>query len=208
MKGCQARNSKERLAIHFLFFCFVFLFQCSKTGFPTGDSEKNLSEPFLPLVTTGLGSYLSTSRFDQFAEQNIEWNRFLGTWQEMKRIDNLFQQGLTNVSAEYQLLGDGNIRVINQGTNPNGVSRLEGIALLPNPNIGKLKVSFLYPFFFGDYLILKIDRTNYQTALIGGPEANFLWIFSREKTISPAVETEYIQYARTIGYDTNRLLAY
>ncbi|WP_244245574.1 lipocalin family protein [Leptospira kemamanensis] len=52
------------------------------------------------------------------------------------------------------------------------------------------------------------NRTYYQTALIGGPDPNFLWVFSREKTISQSIVNEYIQYAKTIGYDTNRLQSY
>jgi apolipoprotein D and lipocalin family protein len=116
--------------------------------------------------------------------------------------------GLTNVTADYALREDGNIRVKNEGETITGRSSLEGVAIIVNPSVGKLKVSFLYPLFFGDYLILKIDRNGYQTALIGGPEPNFLWIFSREPTISSVTENEYIQFAKTIGYDTNRLLAY
>ncbi|WP_246839306.1 lipocalin family protein [Leptospira levettii] len=183
----------------------VTFFQCSPSLFPNDKNSSNSENPFLPLLSVSLGTYLSPSRFDAYAEKNIDWNRFLGTWFEIKRIDNPFQSGLTNVSAEYSLREDGNIRVKNQGTSANGPITIEGVALLPDPNLGKLKVSFLYPIFFGDYLILKVDRQGYQTALIGGPESNFLWIFAREKTISQTIETEYILYAQTIGYDTNRL---
>ncbi|WP_108958419.1 lipocalin family protein [Leptospira ellinghausenii] len=203
MEGILPINQKwKQLCFYTLVITF---FQCSPSFFPNEKNSSNLENPSLPLISVSLGSYLSPSRFDAYAEKNIDWNRFLGTWIEIKRIDNPFQSGLTNVSAEYSLREDGNIRVKNQGISSNGPTTIEGIALLPDPNFGKLKVSFLYPIFFGDYLILKIDRQGYQSALIGGPESNFLWVFSREKTISQSIETEYILYAQTIGYDTNRL---
>lgn len=203
MEGNLYFNQKWKVLCFYILI--VTFFHCSPSLIPNDKNSSNSENPFLPFLSVSLGTYLSPSRFDVFAEKNIDWNRFLGTWYEIKRIDNPFQSGLTNVSAEYSLREDGNIRVKNQGTSANGPITIEGVALLPDPNLGKLKVSFLYPIFFGDYLILKVDRQGYQTALIGGPESNFLWIFAREKTIPQSIETEYILYAQTIGYDTNRL---
>lgn len=193
---------------HQSFFLMFFFFHCSLSQFPNAKETNESEFPFVSLLSVSLGTYVSSSRFDRYVESNLEWSRFLGKWHEIKRIDNPFQMGLTNVTADYALREDGNIRVKNEGETITGRSSLEGVAIIVNPSVGKLKVSFLYPLFFGDYLILKIDRNGYQTALIGGPEPNFLWIFSREPTISSVTENEYIQFANTIGYDTNRLLAY
>ncbi|MCT8332760.1 lipocalin family protein [Leptospira sp. 85282-16] len=188
----------------------VFLFfSCTNVTF-SQDKKNTLEEnPLYPFLTIGILTYLSTSDFDSYAEKDIDWSRFLGTWKEIKRIDTSFQKGLKQVTAEYSLLEDGSIRVTNQGTTETGETNLlVGKALLPNPKVGKLKVSFFYPFFFGDYLILKIDRTGYQTALIGGPDPNFLWLFSRTDSLPIEVETSYIQYAKSIGYFTDRLLSF
>ncbi|XDD47882.1 lipocalin family protein [Leptospira sp. WS39.C2] len=204
MEGKIKQKGKIRGTI-LLAIVFLFIQNCNPT-LPNQNGPKD--NPYTSLLSVSLGSFVSTSRFDVYAERNIDWNRFLGTWNEIRRIDNSFQTGLSDVTATYTLQNDGNIQVINRGISANGQSSLSGVAILPDPSVGKLKVSFLYPVFFGDYLILRIDRSGYQTALIGGPEPNFLWIFSREKTISQDVENEYIQYAQTIGYDTNRLQQY
>lgn len=182
---------------------------CTNFSIPK-DKKNSLEEnPLYPFLTIGVLTYLSTSDFDSYAEKDIDWSRFLGTWKEIKRIDTSFQKGLKQVTADYSLLEDGSIRVTNQGTTETGETNvLVGKALLPNPKVGKLKVSFFYPFFFGDYLILKIDRTGYQTALIGGPDPNFLWLFSRTDSLPIEVETSYIQYAKSIGYFTDRLLPF
>lgn len=201
-------SNVSKLFTSYLLIGFILFNRCSTRSISIETKRETDESPIVDLLKIGAVSYLSTSPFDSYAETNVDWNSFLGTWNEIKRIDNSFQSGLTEVSATYSLQGDGTIRVTNQGLSASGETRLDGVALIPNPPVGKLKVSFFFPFFFGDYLILRIDRTGYRTALIGGPDPNFLWVFSREKTIPQQVETEYIEYAKTIGYDTNRLLSY
>ncbi|TGL72463.1 lipocalin family protein [Leptospira jelokensis] len=206
--GFLDRSNRKQVVLLLPFFLFYLLNGCSTKDLSFETKEEQNELTIGRLLTFGAVTYLSTSPFDSYAETNVDWNQFLGTWNEIKRIDNSFQSGLSAVSATYSLPGDGTIRVTNQGLSATGETRLDGVALIPNPSVGKLKVSFFFPFFFGDYLVLRIDRQGYQTALIGGPDPNFLWVFSREKTIAPQIETEYIEYAKTIGYDTNRLLSY
>ncbi len=43
--------------------------------------------------------------------QSFEVDRYLGTWYEIARLDHRFERGLTNVSAEYSLKENGQIRV-------------------------------------------------------------------------------------------------
>ncbi|MGE8722513.1 lipocalin family protein [Leptospira terpstrae] len=182
---------------------------CSSPTFEPSKSRSAEENIFFNLLVTGLVTYQSTSVFDSYAEKNLDWSRFLGTWNEIQRIDNSFQSGLREVSAEYSLSNDGSIRVLNRGVDPTGNrNQIEGKALLIHPDVGKLKVSFFYPFFFGDYLVLKIDRIDYSTALIGGPDPNFLWVFSKTNSIPTEVESDYIEYAKTIGYSTDRLQSF
>lgn len=172
----------------------------------TAKKEDSVFKTLEPLFLFGILSYNSTSPFDRFAVRDLEFSRFLGRWNEIKRIDNSFQLGLRNVNATYASLSDGNISVINSGTALNGtLSNISGIALIPNSQVGILKVSFFFPFFFGDFIILDIDKTSYQTAMIGGPSSNILWIFSRTNSIDPQVESGYIAKAKSYGYNTDSL---
>jgi len=178
---------------------FILLSFCS--------APKNEKRPaWEPFLLFGLFSYASTSAFDSFAEREIDFTKFLGTWNEMQRIDTSFQAGLLRSKATYSDLGNGQVGVLNQGVRSDGgITAQNGIALIPDPKVGRLKVSFAFPFFFGDFIILRIDRINYQTALIGGPTDNFLWIFSRQETIDPMIEANYIDYAKNAGYRVSSL---
>ncbi len=182
-----------------LFFPLAF-HQCQRSN------ESSNIETLTPLLLIGAAGYFATSPFDEYAEKNIDLTRFTGSWKEMQRINNGFQSGLSDVMATYTARSDGSIGVRNEGINATGNQVvLEGIALVPSPERGLLKVSFAFPFFFGDFIILRIDRQNYQTALIGGPTPNFLWIFSRNDTIDSAIQNGYIEYAKGLGYNTGSL---
>lgn len=187
------------------FFTLAFLFlvslmNCQRT------EKGSILDDLRPALEIGALGFIATSPFDQYAEKNINLARFTGTWKEMQRINTGFQAGLSDVTATYTARPDGSIGVRNEGTNTSGSrTGLDGVALVPSPERGILKVSFAFPFFFGDFIILRIDRENYQTALIGGPTPNFLWVFSRTDTIESSIEKDYINYAQSIGYSTTSL---
>ncbi|MGO1234252.1 MAG: lipocalin family protein, partial [Marinobacter sp.] len=44
-------------------------------------------------------------------------DRYLGTWYEIARLDHSFEEGLSQVTAEYTENDDGSIKVINRGYN-------------------------------------------------------------------------------------------
>lgn len=59
---------------------------------------------------TGLPEGITpVSGFDQ--------QRYLGTWYEIARLDHSFEEGLSQVTADYRLNDDGSIKVINRGYN-------------------------------------------------------------------------------------------
>ena len=59
--------------------------------------------------------------------------QFMGKWFEIARYDHSFERGMTNVSAEYYLLDDGKIEVINRGFKNGEPKRIVGKAKQPHP---------------------------------------------------------------------------
>lgn len=139
---------------------------------------------------------------------DFELNRYLGTWHEIARLDNSFEKGLSKVTAEYALRPDGKVAVSNKGFNAakqkwqtaTAVAKFAGDA-----RTGALKVSFFRPF-YGHYLILELDRKNYSYALVSGGNTNYLWILARSTTPDPAALETLLEKARTLGFDTGKLL--
>ncbi len=139
--------------------------------------------------------------------QNFEKEKYLGTWYEIARFDFVFERNLDNTSAEYSVTADGNIGVINRGYNykkqqwaeAHGKAKFRG-----SETTGELKVSFFGPF-YAPYIIMALD-SDYKYALVTGRSRNYLWILSRERSIPDEVLNEYLEKARSAGYDIRRLI--
>ncbi|CAH0535187.1 Outer membrane lipoprotein Blc [Vibrio stylophorae] len=138
--------------------------------------------------------------------QNFELSRYLGTWYEIARLDHDFEQGLSQVTADYALSDDGDLQVINRGINAEGKwQRAQGTAkLISTENIGHLKVSFFGPF-YGAYVIFHLD-SNYQYAYVTSYNRDYLWLLSRTPKVSDAVKKDFIEQASILGYAVDELI--
>lgn len=65
------------------------------------------------------------------------------------------------------------------------------------------RMQFLWPF-KSAYLIVYLDQ-DYQKTIIGVPERNNLWIMSRDPQMSDADYQEMLDYAASLGYDTEKV---
>lgn len=133
--------------------------------------------------------------------------KFTGTWFEIARIDNKYEQGLSHVSATYELNSDGTLRVTNKGYSAllQAWKATEGKArFLSDPRVAALKVTFFSPVYSG-FNIVAID-TNYQVAMVVGENLDFFWILARRQTVEPAVLQHFLQQAMAMGVDTAKIM--
>lgn len=139
---------------------------------------------------------------------DFDLQRYLGQWYEIARLDHSFERGLSHVTATYSLHEDGGVRVINRGYSDekHQWKEAEGKAyFVQGPDVGYLKVSFFGPF-YGAYVILDLDHTGYQYALVSGPNKSNLWILARTPTLEPALVERLVAKASALGYDTEQLI--
>ncbi|WP_350558781.1 lipocalin family protein [Psychrobacter sp. CAL346-MNA-CIBAN-0220] len=140
---------------------------------------------------------------------SVDLEKYAGTWYEIGRLPMYFQRNCaSNVTATYTGKTDGSgITVLNQCTGADSkMITAEGIAK-PADNTGsKLKVSFLpswirwLPVGRADYWVLARDA-NYQTALVGTPDNDYLWLLARSPNITQQTYAKYRQIAQQQGYD-------
>jgi apolipoprotein D and lipocalin family protein len=140
--------------------------------------------------------------------KDFELNRYLGKWYEVARLDHSFERGLEQVSAEYSLYPNGNVKVVNRGYSTAKQKWSESVGkakFVQDSKTGHLKVSFFGPF-YGSYVVFELDKQGYQYAFVSGPDLSFLWLLSRKKTIDPEVKARFIEQAKEIGFDTSKLI--
>ena len=99
---------------------------------------------------------------------NLDLQKYMGRWYEIARLDNSFERGMTDVVAEYTLLDDGTIRIVNSGMKDGKYHQSEGRGKVTSQT-GRLRVSF-FMFFYSDYNILAMSPDG-QWVLV----AHFAW---------------------------------
>jgi apolipoprotein D and lipocalin family protein len=141
------------------------------------------------------------------AVSGFEKEKYLGKWYEIARYDFAFERNLSDTTAEYALLADGAIGVTNRGFNyvKNKWEEARGRARFRGPeDRGELEVSFFGPF-YAAYNVIALDA-EYRYALVAGSSTKYLWMLSRTTDIPEAVKTEYLSIAKSLGYDTGKLI--
>ena len=138
---------------------------------------------------------------------HVDLNRYLGVWYEIARYPNRFQKGCLGSRATYSLRPDGKISVLNEcfDETTNKLRKAEGKAwVVDKTTNAKLKVSFFWPF-SGHYWIIELGK-DYEYAVIGHPDREYLWILSRNEEMQDDLYKEILSRLAKHGYDTSRLI--
>lgn len=144
----------------------------------------------------------SCSQMEIKTVSELDLNKYSGLWYEIERFPNSFEKGLKSVTAEYQLMDNGKIKVINSGFNTEKNKRKEtvGKAYVPNKSKpGEIKVTFFWPF-YGDYNVLFLDE-EYKYALVGSKSRKYAWILSREIKVNEDIINKIKDVASEQGFD-------
>ena len=136
---------------------------------------------------------------------HVDLEKYLGKWYEIAHLPAKFQEGCSETTATYTLLKDGNVSVLNTCKRNGKVKTAKGKAKVVDKATGaKLKVTFFWPF-YGDYWIIKLGD-NYEYAVVGTPNLKYLWILSRTPRIDDKLFSELVEFAKSKGFDTSRLI--
>ncbi|MCO4753781.1 MAG: lipocalin family protein [Bacteriovoracaceae bacterium] len=144
--------------------------------------------------------------------KNLDLERYQGLWYELYRLPNRFEEGCINVSATYKIKGQ-KLEVANkcilEATGEEKIAN--GTAFVENETTrASLKVSFV-PFFqrwglfAGDYNVLEVGP-NYEYALVGSKDRNYLWILSRTKQLDLSIVEELKSNAIRQSFDLSELI--
>ncbi len=144
---------------------------------------------------------------------DVNLERYLGTWYEIARIPNRFQKKCTgDVMARYAKRDDGRLDVVNSCTTAEGTVETRGVARrarrdgpssILEVRFAPAILSFL-PAVWGDYWILDITP-DYDSAVVGSPDRQYLWLLSRTPQVDQAAYARMVERARAQGFDVELL---
>ncbi len=138
----------------------------------------------------------------------LDLQRYLGRWYEVARYQHGFEKTLVGATAEYALRDDGKVSVLNSGfkkTLDGKYTDVKAVAWRPDDAVpGALKVKF-FGLFSSDYLVFGLDDVDYQWALVGNNNRNYLWFLSRTPEVAPELLETMKGMAEAQGYDLSKL---
>lgn len=146
---------------------------------------------------------------------DLDLERYQGTWYEIARLPNRFQEQCAGtVTATYSLRDDGRVDVINRCRLEDGSwDEARGVARRADPSgpASRLEVRFapawlsFLPAVWGDYWVLELDP-GYRWALIGEPGRRYLWVLSRTPEMDSKTLADVLKTAERQGYDLEPLI--
>ena len=127
----------------------------------------------------------------------------MGTWYEIAKFPQRFEDGLVGITATYSLLPNGKVRVLNSGYvgDFNGkLKTAKGKAWVVDKRTNaKLKVSFFWPF-AGDYWVIEVGK-DYEYAVVSEPSKRYLWILSRTPKMDKVVYGDILERLNKNGFN-------
>jgi len=143
---------------------------------------------------------------DLAAVPEVDLTRYAGVWYEIARLPNDFEEGLDEVTATYEPLPGGEIRVTNRGRKAGKLREATGRARAAdaeNPRSGELEVTFFWPF-YGAYRILYLAE-DYSAAVVTSSTRDYLWILARQPTLPVETLRSLLERAAVMGFAVEKL---
>lgn len=137
----------------------------------------------------------------------FDLERYMGKWYEIARLDNGFEQGLSNVSVEYSVDDAERIRFKARGlVHAAGQWRLQSgtLEFAEDEDRAQFKLS-LNKNMKTPYTVLALDD-DYSCALVTAGQGDYLWLMSRSTTIAPSTSRRMLDKARSLGFPVNKLM--
>lgn len=145
---------------------------------------------------------------------SLDLVRYMGPWTEIARYPNRFQKQCAGTStATYSLLPQGTLRVVNRCPQADGqVDEVVGEARrIGPPGSAQLQVRFapawlsFLPMVWGRYWVVELDDA-YQLAVVSEPTREYLWVLSRQPSLSPSAWSALTVRLQALGFEPARLM--
>lgn len=153
------------------------------------------------------GNAAADERLPLTVVKHVDLEKYLGKWYEIASYPAWFQKDCTASTAEYSLMPNGRIQVVNscrKKTLDGPLKQSRGKAeVVDMESNAKLKVWFFWPF-KGNYWIIDLDP-DYRWAVVGEPKRKYLWILSRTPEMDRETYESILSRLTAKHYDPDRL---
>ncbi len=136
--------------------------------------------------------------------QYVDIEKYMGKWYEIASFPQSFQKGCSCTTADYDLMDNGKVVVVNSCNTPEKRKVSTGKAWVTDEETNaKLKVQFFWPF-SGKYWIIDL-ADDYSYAVVGHPNRDYLWILSRTPKMNKQTYDGILERVTAKGFDISKL---
>lgn len=169
---------------------------------------------FLILALCLLAQFQVLAKADQALPtvESVDIGRFIGKWYAVSSLPQRFTRDCLGQTAEYSIRSENSINVLNTCLKKNNKSEtIKGKAVVANPETNAELIVTFENFFTrlfrvkGDYNVILLDE-GYENLLVGSKNRKSLWLMSRTPVMDEAVYKQYMDYAKSLGFDTSKLV--
>ena len=165
------------------------------------------------LATTLMATAIPAAALPNQPVAALDLTRYVGQWHEIGHLPMFFQRNCVDkITANYTTNRDGTIAVRNACRVKDGsMESSDGVARKVQGRPAALQVRFApawlswLPMVWADYWVVDLDA-NYQWAVVGGPSRKYLWILSRNPSMSRVLFDQIKERARQRGYPVDNLM--
>jgi len=143
--------------------------------------------------------------------------RYMGKWYEIAHSPTLYQRGCANAIAEYSLLEDGSVEIVNTCYAGCGARLSEVIGIGNIVGSGQMKITFPNSSMYrvmswvknkcgksgANYIVLDTDYDNY--AIVTSSSRKDVWLLSRVPCIKDLQYYSLLKRVREFGVNTRKI---
>jgi len=204
-----------------LALCTLLALGCTPSDDKTDNNENEATTGTDELGTTGTDGTTDTGgdgglsfvedAADGVSVVAVEPDRYLGVWYEIASSPSPQQAACTATQAEYSLLDNGDIKVVNQcnlGSLDGDLNIIVGSASFVDDSYARLLVDFNLGF-TAPYNVVELDGSTgdepYEFAVVSSP-GFFLWVLSRTPQMDPELYDIIVERAVERGLPGDTLI--
>ena len=136
---------------------------------------------------------------------NVDVERYSGNWNELARYENFKQTGCVGAIAYYEPTTEG-LSVTNSCYDGSGRLKAQDkgtLEAVKGSNNSKFQINIPWSF-QDDYWILML-ADDYRYSVVGTPDREYLWIYSRQTVLTPADRETILSTLTTLGFKSDKL---
>ncbi len=143
----------------------------------------------------------------------VDLARYMGKWYNLARLPASFQDGCTHSTADYAMGPGGTVSVVNRCEMKGHAKEVKGSARVVDTDTNAvLEVTFKEWFSAfipkapqGNYFVIWL-APDYSAAAVGTPDRKYLWILSRNPSMSTGKYLTIVDHCKELGFDVGKLI--